>query len=316
MFFFEGSKCPVCGQRFGADDDIVACPECGAPHHRECYKQQDGCAYEERHADGYIWQAAGASEPGEHPEPVRCGVCGAENPPGRLYCANCSSPLSSSTYRADLDERNTLPSADGGYYTFGGNIFPISDGERIDDVPVGDLKRWLGNMWYYYVPVFLRMKKSRSSVSFNFLAMFLHGIWFISQKMYVFGGVLLSLMLGVNVFRAYYSPTLMDLSNKVLAGDTMAFNDFVMQNPLLAGALCAATIIQYGVCIFCGLFGNKIYMKHSVRQIKRINREAKSVERFNELLESRGGSAMVLSLIVCAAYCAVKYYFNYTMMGM
>ena len=316
MFFFEGSKCPVCGKRFNGDDDIVACPDCGAPYHRECFKQQGSCSYDELHADGYIWQAEGAAEPGERPEPVRCGVCGAENPPGRLYCTNCSTPLSNDTYRSDIDERNSLPSSDGGYYSFGGKLFPISDSERIDDVPVGDLKRWLGNMWYYYVPMFLSMKKNRSSVSFNFAAMFLHGIWFISQKMYVFGGLLLTLMLGINGFRAYYSPTLIELSNKVASGDTAAFTDFFTQNPYLAMALGASTIIQYGVCILCGLFANKAYMKHSVKQIKRINREATSAEHFNELLESRGGSAMILSLIVCAVYCAVKYYFNYTYMGM
>ena len=31
MFFYEGQSCPVCGKAFAEKDDIVSCPECGAP---------------------------------------------------------------------------------------------------------------------------------------------------------------------------------------------------------------------------------------------------------------------------------------------
>ncbi|MBS6236502.1 MAG: hypothetical protein KH615_11425, partial [Clostridiales bacterium] len=36
---YTGLKCPVCGKPFGTDDDIVVCPEYGAPYHRACYQQ-------------------------------------------------------------------------------------------------------------------------------------------------------------------------------------------------------------------------------------------------------------------------------------
>ena len=37
---FTEYKCPVCGEQFKKGDDIVVCPECGAPHHRECYEKE------------------------------------------------------------------------------------------------------------------------------------------------------------------------------------------------------------------------------------------------------------------------------------
>ena len=40
---YKGVSCPVCGQEFKEGDDIVVCPECGAPHHRSCYKQLGNC---------------------------------------------------------------------------------------------------------------------------------------------------------------------------------------------------------------------------------------------------------------------------------
>ena len=33
---FTKYTCPVCGETFQNGDDVVVCPECGAPHHREC----------------------------------------------------------------------------------------------------------------------------------------------------------------------------------------------------------------------------------------------------------------------------------------
>lgn len=36
---YKNEKCPVCNQEFKDGDDIVTCPVCGTPHHRECYKK-------------------------------------------------------------------------------------------------------------------------------------------------------------------------------------------------------------------------------------------------------------------------------------
>ena len=36
---FTQYTCPVCQKRFVLGDDVVVCPECGAPHHRECFEQ-------------------------------------------------------------------------------------------------------------------------------------------------------------------------------------------------------------------------------------------------------------------------------------
>lgn len=52
----NGEKCAKCGEVFKEDDDIVVCPECGSPHHRECYLADNKCANSEKHAEGYKWQ--------------------------------------------------------------------------------------------------------------------------------------------------------------------------------------------------------------------------------------------------------------------
>lgn len=46
---FYKYKCPVCNKQFKEGDDIVVCPECGTPHHRECYEQEEHCFYQDKH---------------------------------------------------------------------------------------------------------------------------------------------------------------------------------------------------------------------------------------------------------------------------
>jgi uncharacterized Zn finger protein (UPF0148 family) len=50
---FFGEPCPVCKQAFAEGDDIVVCPECGAPCHRGCWQGQ--CEFEALHSAEYRW---------------------------------------------------------------------------------------------------------------------------------------------------------------------------------------------------------------------------------------------------------------------
>lgn len=58
MAIFENDICPVCQKEFTEGDDIVVCPECGTPHHRECYNQLGRCANTALHSQGYVFKRA------------------------------------------------------------------------------------------------------------------------------------------------------------------------------------------------------------------------------------------------------------------
>lgn len=51
MADYTGIKCPVCDKPFQPGDDIVVCPQCGAPYHRECYQQEGKCKFDDLHAE-------------------------------------------------------------------------------------------------------------------------------------------------------------------------------------------------------------------------------------------------------------------------
>ena len=48
---YKNEKCPVCNTEFKDGDDIVTCPVCGTPHHRECYNKIGHCINEDKHKE-------------------------------------------------------------------------------------------------------------------------------------------------------------------------------------------------------------------------------------------------------------------------
>ncbi len=57
MILHENEKCPVCDKLFTKDDDIVFCPHCGTPHHRECYNKTGHCINADKHNTGFEYKS-------------------------------------------------------------------------------------------------------------------------------------------------------------------------------------------------------------------------------------------------------------------
>ena len=53
---YDGLCCPVCKAKLFEDDDIVVCPDCGAPHHRKCWEYVGHCALGDAHGTANQWQ--------------------------------------------------------------------------------------------------------------------------------------------------------------------------------------------------------------------------------------------------------------------
>ena len=53
---FTEYKCPVCDKQFKKGDDIVVCPECGTPHHRECYEKEGHCHFADKHGADFSFE--------------------------------------------------------------------------------------------------------------------------------------------------------------------------------------------------------------------------------------------------------------------
>ena len=90
MFNFENQVCDVCGNAFDKNSDVFVCPDCGTPHHRECWHKLGHCVNQDKHRSGFEWQPvkqeAAASS-------ITCTKCGSIMPEGTLFCENCGNAL-------------------------------------------------------------------------------------------------------------------------------------------------------------------------------------------------------------------------------
>ena len=295
---YKKTSCVKCEEAFDESSDIVVCPECGAPHHRECWKELGHCACEDKHADGYEWQpekryfgsiaSPSETESVSSDERVVCPNCGRNTNKSEKYCEYCGYYMyeAADPFSEEKAVKDNLE-----------ELFPFDPGESIQGVPAGDIKRFVGNMWIYYIPKFIRMSRSKNPVSFNFTAFFTHGFWFVSRKMYLPGILMILAVSGSSLYQAYLASVLQTLSGNRLAIGSMI-------SLILSG-------MEFLLMIFSGLLGNRLYMNHCTKKIKKINAQltAKNADadEFNRELESSGGLAMIPTFSMIMCYLAVVY---------
>ena len=216
---YKGLKCSVCGKPFSENDDIVVCPECGAPYHRDCYAKVGKCVYTDRHGTPDAWK------PPQHTEENsgnvrRCPRCGAPNAKNALFCVHCGQPLSDENesprstpfpyqnYQANgrnpgnwNNGQNGMP-PQGGYPPPNGSIPPdygfpfaydplggVNPNEPVEDIPAGDLAKFVQGNTQYYIPAFMGLSRFGRN-RFNFSAFFFQGIWMLYRKMYKIGAII------------------------------------------------------------------------------------------------------------------------------
>ena len=115
---YIGEKCLVCGEVFTDTDDIVVCPDCGSPYHRECWDKEGCCIKTDLHEAGLSWQPE-AERPGADGEPIRCSRCGQENPPEGLFCNRCGLPLNTASLNQSRAFNEPPPNGAPGYGPYG-----------------------------------------------------------------------------------------------------------------------------------------------------------------------------------------------------
>lgn len=316
---FTQYTCPVCGNRFENGNDVVVCPECGAPHHRACWEELGHCFYESRHREGFSFENAANDETedgGGAAETVVCQRCGAENERTNFYCGTCGYPLHAEDRTEQADTQQTQYQqnpAQGMPFGFGVNGNPMYDPmagmnseELLDEgVKVGEAAKYIGKNTPYYLQVFRRIKQFGSG-KFNFSAFLFTGAYFLYRKMYLPGVLLMLANIGIVVGSAALSLSNSWMNNMQYSelmngiyGNTLGAEKMTV---LLISA--GLSLLRIALMVFSGLSANRLYHRHCMKNIQLIKQKCGD-GNLNKELETRGGVNLPMAISFFAAYLVI-----------
>ena len=329
---FKGKICPICSKKFENDDDIVVCPKCGAPYHRDCYSVEGKCIFPDLHRSKQSWKEVYDKSENNAPDnnddknknTVICPICGEENPRSYLLCGRCGNMLKQGVrIHIDNDNDNDDNSVEEKLKELSeGNPFMflvdpmggVKKNEDFDGVNGAELAKFVRANTTYYMPVFQRIKNTARS-RFNFPAFFFTGAWYLYRKQYIRGAVISLLYFALVIARYlvtmnYSLPILNDIRSLLIESglsnpDSRDIMSWALENSsqndlsiIMLPYLISAVIFIFS--LICGFTANKSYYKHSIRKIKQI-KEQHDGEGLMKTIGEKGGVNTLLawSIMVC-----------------
>ena len=194
---YENYKCPVCHRQFEKDDDIVTCPECGTPHHRECYKLVGHCVNEGLHKNDYSFLEA---EKPIKKEPEEIYYSPSENED--LQGEDIINEAKAQSVKDDEESNNDDKSkkAQGGFSPFQTiqiDMGQYSEKGEIDGVSITDIAATIRNNVPRFISKFKQFSEKKKKLSWNWSAFFFGSFYLLFRKMYKQGIAFFCLVISV-----------------------------------------------------------------------------------------------------------------------
>lgn len=292
MASYTGAKCIVCEQTFKDGDDVVVCPDCGTPYHRDCYKQAGKCINDALHENGESWKKS-AQEGGEG---LRCRRCGFNNDKDRLFCESCGTPLHETEQEAAERERKEAAYRDGvpndgrvEYSPFGERTVYDKD-SIIDGIKLEDYAGYVKNNPFTFLMSFIRFGKYGGKLSLNLGAFLFPEVYFLYRKMKLAG------LISMLVCAALTVPVMIANFAVGYAGMKIAFSfDVNSKFFVVLSSACWYGLMVWRVAV--GLFANYLYYKKARSDISQIRKSSDGEKEIKERLSAKGGVSMPAAII-------------------
>lgn len=277
MSKYTGFECIACGEKFTDDDDVVVCPECGTPYHRECYVKNGKCINEELHKSGESWECSSSGNSSENIETdeksnTRCPRCGFENTPDKLFCEKCGMPLitpdnpvpfndgSQNNGQQDMQDNFANPGFEG--TPFEGQAVYNQD-SVVGGIRLGDYARYIGSNSLSFLAKFIKFDKFGGKLSLNLCAFLFPHLYFFYRKMNKWG------VLFMVIYSLLMIPAMVVLFSAGYAGVKMNFA-FDVGSKLITGLASLSIDLRFGIQVLAGIFANYIYYKKANKDIKSV----------------------------------------------
>ena len=287
---YYGCPCEGCGKPLTLQDDIVVCPDCGAPYHRDCYEKLGRCIHAPAHAAGYEWKF-----PYQESELCTCPACGERTLRSESVCRCCGAALppegaQEPADRADSDEHSEEFDYSTFYRQFQETGAPQVDPLRqtyqaafgkeevMDGIPRKDWADFIGPASPAYLSAYCRMQLSHTKTSMSFSAMLFGPFYFFYRKAWkpAFGFLAAELVVAL--------PTLLSMMQAT-------------GSPLTAGISSTAivvlsrimTVFSFALVMLRTLYAKWLYRKSAAERIRRIRAEFPDAAQRRAVLSAQGG---------------------------
>lgn len=300
MSQYAGVSCPVCGRKFVERDDIVVCPQCGAPHHRSCYEANRACAFAHEHTTGKEWKNPDAEGPSFSSGSVACQRCGGANPADAIFCQICGTKLNPEQAE-EGHRRQTASTAWGGFGIFENPYDRVPRDGVIGGESVADIVSFVGPNSRYYLLHFQAINDGHMMISFNLAAFFFNFLYFFYRKMYRIGSLLLALSILCLIPQFLYYEMTQSYQSGLGSGSVIGMEYY----NLVAALNVLARIVAVALNILVPLFGNRIYYHHVLRSISSIKatfENVDSVEYHQALFQKGHVSKSAPIIVICALF--------------
>ena len=261
-------KCPVCNNQFTEDDDVVVCPECGTPHHRECYIQNGNCANADKHGTN---------------EPIEVEFVDVEE----------NNDTSSQTETAEKETENPQQIVQEVIEEMkGGNGDYMLNGKHVSFYEAA-----IGKNQKYYIPHFMIMDKTKKAVSWNIAGFFVPLAWCLYRKMYKFAAIILALyvlMIGTIGFTIMSNEEFINSINECAQEDPNFYENILLYNTKNSNVSLTEKqmklnkltneykppvpvqimtyLITYGIRIIMGIYATNLYYKKLTKSIEKVDK--------------------------------------------
>lgn len=315
MFIHSDDKCPVCNNHFAQDDDVVFCPVCGTPHHRECYESLGHCFNESKHASGFEYQAAGGKKQEQNIENTTdapeeeaqdyytqdsedyirssedadkkniCPSCNAQIEPDAPFCSRCGARQENVQYR----KYNPL---NGIGLNYAESQQYKNDKRTIDGYSLSDIASVVRINTERFVSKFLKNKK----LSWNWSAFIFGPYYLFYRKMYKQGAAFFALRLIIQyVLNGIYAKEIMDFASFFNANQDALMQMYTNPNtelltqmqelyePLMPMA-CILLLSALVLNILIAVFADGFYKSRVIGILNKVNADLDSGGMFSSVL--------------------------------
>lgn len=275
MAFFKDIACPVCDREFVDGDDIVTCPECGTPHHRECYNLIGHCVNKGLHKADYNFYD-------EHKKATETKT---ESQNANEYYIPKDESNSNKTEQAPINPfivTNTNSAFD-------------NDSDTISGETVADVAATVRINAAKYISKFKELEKKNKKISWNWSAFIFGPLFLFYRKINQAGMAFLALIIsGSFVGSALLMRTAPNFVNAVMEFYSSSAQGVYPSEEQMTAVMSSpdaknAVMCTYGIMIFIavihliiGLYANNFYKNKVIKIIKTVRTQLDEGASFSQ----------------------------------